>query len=439
MFIKCKINNINIFVPSNSTVLEACLSLGVDLPRFCYHHRLSVAGNCRMCLVEIEKAPKPLASCALPVANNMSIFIDTPMVQKARENVIEALLLYHPLDCPICDQGGECDLQDQSRMFGSSLSRVISNRREVEDKECGPVIKTIMTRCIHCTRCVRYASEVAGAHTFGTLNRGHNTEIGFYSDTMFDSEVSGNVIELCPVGALTSKAYAFRVRPWDLQTVEGIDFLDAFGSNLFVDIYQSSVYRITPRLCEDLNQEWLNDKIRFSFDSINNFRLRQLYLKNNTFKSLKKCDPGDSLFEALSFPFTSLSIVFFFFLIFVLNMSLLIRSFFAYSFYPFFYDWYFHLWFRANLLLSSFYFLFFKEESTNFSSFFNTFFSRVSTKNVLFLVDNNFVDHHSLELLKLWEHKLSNVRLRSIESSIKKFRILSSWGLYVYFFLLRVE
>ncbi len=207
------INDQTVLVPKGSTVLEACRFVGIDIPRFCYHDRLSVAGNCRMCLVEIEKTPKPIASCAMPVTHQMVVYTDTPLVKKARENVLETLLLNHPLDCPICDQGGECDLQDQTREYGSDYTRFYTAKRAVEDKYCGPLIKTIMTRCIHCTRCVRYAAEVAGVDILGTLNRGGHTEIGAYLTRVFQTEIAGNVIDLCPVGALTSKVYAFKARP----------------------------------------------------------------------------------------------------------------------------------------------------------------------------------------------------------------------------------
>ena len=229
--VKVFINNEITYVPSNSTVLEACESIGIEVPRFCFHERLSVAGNCRMCLVELEKSPKPVASCAMPVMNNMQVFTDTPLVKKAREGVLEFLLMNHPLDCPICDQGGECDLQDQAMFFGSDKSRFFEYKRGVEDKNCGPLIKTIMTRCIHCTRCVRFAMDIAGVEDLGTTNRGRDTEIGTYVGKIFQSELSGNVVDLCPVGALTSKPYTFIARPWELRSTETIDISDAVGSN----------------------------------------------------------------------------------------------------------------------------------------------------------------------------------------------------------------
>lgn len=211
--ISIKINDLKISINPGITILEACKFVGISIPRFCYHETLSIAGNCRMCLVEVEGLEKPVASCLTEVSNNLSIFTDTPFVKKARENVIETLLLNHPLDCPICDQAGECDLQDQTKTFGNDLSRFFFHKRGVEDKNCGPLIKTIMTRCIHCTRCVRYGTEVAGIEFFGTLNRGTSTEIGSYIPKFFQSEISGNIIDLCPVGALTSKPYAFKARP----------------------------------------------------------------------------------------------------------------------------------------------------------------------------------------------------------------------------------
>lgn len=275
------INDQTVLVPKGSTVLEACRFVGIDIPRFCYHDRLSVAGNCRMCLVEIEKTPKPIASCAMPVAHQMVVYTDTPLVKKARENVLETLLLNHPLDCPICDQGGECDLQDQTRAYGSDYTRFYVEKRTVEDKYCGPLIKTIMTRCIHCTRCVRYAAEIAGVDILGTLNRGGHTEIGSYITRIFQTEIAGNVIDLCPVGALTSKPYAFTARPWELRTAESIDVLDSLGSNIFIDFKETEALRVLPRLNEDVNEEWISDRIRFSYDAIRRQRISDIYLRIN--------------------------------------------------------------------------------------------------------------------------------------------------------------
>jgi NADH-quinone oxidoreductase chain G len=285
--IKVFINNEVAYVPSNSTVLEACESIGIEIPRFCFHERLSVAGNCRMCLVEIEKTPKPVASCAMPVMNNMQVFTDTPLVKKAREGVLEFLLLNHPLDCPICDQGGECDLQDQAMFFGSDKSRFFEDKRGVEDKNCGPLIKTIMTRCIHCTRCVRFAADIAGVEDLGTTNRGRDTEVGTYVSKVFQSELSGNVIDLCPVGALTSKPYAFIARPWELRSTETVDISDAVGSNIRVDFKETEIVRVLPRLNEGINEEWISDKTRFNFDSLKKQRIDSPYIKRN--KSLEPC------------------------------------------------------------------------------------------------------------------------------------------------------
>jgi len=275
------INNQKILVPRGSSILEACKQLGIDIPRFCYHENLAVAGNCRMCLVEIEKSPKPVAACAMPVANNMVIFTDTPLVKKARENVLESLLLNHPLDCPICDQGGECDLQDQTKIFGSDYSRMYYKKRSVVDKYCGPLIKTIMTRCIHCTRCVRFATEIAGIDTLGTLKRGTETEIGSYIDRVLQSEISGNVIDLCPVGALTSKPYAFTARPWELRKFATIDTLDSVGSNIIVELKETEIVRILPRYSSSINLEWITDKIRFSYDSLKKLRINASFIKKN--------------------------------------------------------------------------------------------------------------------------------------------------------------
>lgn len=267
------IDNIPVSVSKNSTVLQACDSLGIDVPRFCFHERLLIAGNCRMCLVEIEKSPKPVASCALPVSEGMKVFTKTPLVKKAQEGVLEFLLLNHPLDCPICDQGGECDLQDQAMLFGSDSSRFYEYKRGVEDKDCGPLIKTIMTRCIHCTRCVRFSTEIAGVPDLGTLGRGTNTQIGTYIEKVLTSELSGNIIDLCPVGALTSKPYAFKARSWELKAVESIDLSDSCGSNIIINSKGTEIMRVLPSLNENINEEWISDKTRFSYDGLSVQRL----------------------------------------------------------------------------------------------------------------------------------------------------------------------
>jgi NADH-quinone oxidoreductase chain G len=300
--IKIKVNGSLFLVKSNISVLEACKYIGIDIPRFCYHEMLSVAGNCRMCLVEIEKSPKPIASCALPVTNNMQILVNTPLVKKSRENVIEMLLLNHPLDCPICDQGGECDLQDQTKIFGGDFSRFFFKKTGVEDKECGPLIKTIMTRCIHCTRCVRFGSEISGVDFLGTLNRGGSTEIGGYVSTMFNSEISGTVIDLCPVGALTSKPYAFKSRPWEIKSSESIDLTDSLGSNIFVNFKGSEVVRILPKNNSEINESIISDKARFSYDSLKNQRLQKIYLRFIANKSTEyKILHWKELFKKLDF------------------------------------------------------------------------------------------------------------------------------------------
>uniref|UniRef100_A0A224XJ10 NADH-ubiquinone oxidoreductase 75 kDa subunit, mitochondrial n=1 Tax=Panstrongylus lignarius TaxID=156445 RepID=A0A224XJ10_9HEMI len=266
-----------VMVLPGTTVLQAAAMVGVEIPRFCYHERLSVAGNCRMCLVEVEKSPKPVAACAMPVMKGWRIKTNSEMTRKAREGVMEFLLVNHPLDCPICDQGGECDLQDQSMAFGSDRSRFtdidFTGKRAVEDKDVGPLIKTIMTRCIHCTRCIRFASEVAGIDDLGTTGRGSDMQVGTYVEKFFLSELSGNVIDLCPVGALTSKPYAFTARPWETRRTESIDVLDAVGSNIIVSTRTGEVMRILPRVNEDVNEEWLSDKGRFSYDGLKRQRL----------------------------------------------------------------------------------------------------------------------------------------------------------------------
>jgi NADH-quinone oxidoreductase subunit G len=275
--ISVKIDHIEFLVKPKISILEACKSLGITIPRFCYHETLSVAGNCRMCLVEIEGLEKPVASCVTEVDNNMSILINSTFVKKARENVVETLLINHPLDCPICDQAGECDLQDQTKNFGSDYSRFFFNKRGVEDKNCGPLIKTIMTRCIHCTRCVRFSSEVAGLDYLGTFNRGTSTEIGNYVSKMFKSEISGNIIDLCPVGALTSKPYAFKSRPWELKLNESIDLTDSAGSNIYVNFKESEIFRIIPKPCSSINDSIISDKARFSYDALKNNRIENLF------------------------------------------------------------------------------------------------------------------------------------------------------------------
>ncbi|XP_032386158.1 NADH-ubiquinone oxidoreductase 75 kDa subunit, mitochondrial isoform X1 [Etheostoma spectabile] len=271
-----------IMVEPGTTVLQACEKVGMQIPRFCYHERLSVAGNCRMCLVEIEKVPKPVAACAMPVMKGWNILTNSDKTRKAREGVMEFLLANHPLDCPICDQGGECDLQDQSMQFGSDRSRFTESKRAVEDKNIGPLIKTIMTRCIQCTRCVRFASEIAGVEDLGTTGRGNDLQIGTYVEKMFMSELSGNVIDICPVGALTSKPYAFTARPWETRKTESIDVLDAVGSNIVVTTRGGEVMRILPRLNEDVNEEWISDKTRFAYDGLKRQRLTQPMVKNES-------------------------------------------------------------------------------------------------------------------------------------------------------------
>lgn len=277
--IKVEVNGNEVEIPNGATVYNACEEAGVYIPHFCYHDRLSIAGNCRMCLVEVEKSPKPVASCAMPAMPGMKIFTDTKVVKKAREGVMEFLLANHPLDCPICDQGGECDLQDQSEQYGQAYSRQRFPKRGVEDKDFGPLVKTTMTRCIHCTRCVRFSEEVAGFDMLGTTGRGNNMEIGTYVNVKYDSELSGNIVDLCPVGALTSKPYAFRARPWELNHTESIDVHDAVGSSIRIDHRGTNVMRILPRLNEDVNEEWLADKSRFSYDGLYLQRVDQPLLR----------------------------------------------------------------------------------------------------------------------------------------------------------------
>ncbi len=276
---KIVINDQEIEVPEGVTVLQAAEMLGVEIPVFCYHPRLSIAGNCRMCLVEVEKSPKPVASCAMPVTEGMVVRTHTPMVHEARKGVLEFLLINHPLDCPICDQGGECDLQDITMGYGPSTSRFAENKRAIKDKYFGPLIKTHMTRCIHCTRCIRFADEVAGTPELGATSRGELMEVGTYIEKALTSELSGNMIDICPVGALTSKPYAFKARSWELESTDTIDVFDAVGSNVRVDARGTEVMRVLPRLHEDINEEWLADKARFAIDGLKYQRIDVPYVR----------------------------------------------------------------------------------------------------------------------------------------------------------------
>ena len=278
---KLKVNDIEVEVEDGLTVLQACEKAGAEIPRFCYHEKLSIAGNCRMCLVEMEKSPKPIASCAMPAADGMNIKTNTPFVEKARKGVMEFLLANHPLDCPVCDQGGECDLQDQSMFYGVDKSRFKENKRSVPEKHMGPLIKTQMTRCIHCTRCVRFATEVAGVSELGAIGRGEDMQITTYLEQSMQSELSANVIDLCPVGALTSKPYVFEARPWELKKTETVDVMDAVGSNVRVDTYDWEVKRVLPIINEDINEEWISDKTRYACDGLLNQRLDTPFIKYN--------------------------------------------------------------------------------------------------------------------------------------------------------------
>ncbi|MGN6489142.1 MAG: NADH-quinone oxidoreductase subunit NuoG, partial [Devosia sp.] len=285
-----KVDGQLIEVPDYFTLMQAAEAAGAEIPRFCYHERLSVAGNCRMCLVEVKGGPpKPQASCAMgvkdlrpgPNGEPPEIFTNTPMVKKAREGVMEFLLINHPLDCPICDQGGECDLQDQAMAYGVDSSRFVENKRAVEDKYMGPLVKTSMNRCIQCTRCVRFITEVAGTAEMGAIGRGEDMEITTYLEQALSSELQGNVIDLCPVGALTSKPYAFQARPWELVKTESIDVMDAVGSAIRVDSRGREVMRILPRVNEAINEEWISDKTRYVWDGLRSQRLDRPYVRQN--------------------------------------------------------------------------------------------------------------------------------------------------------------
>ncbi len=278
---KLFVDDVEVEVPTGTSVLQACEVAGREIPRFCYHERLSVAGNCRMCLVEVEKAPKPIASCAYPVAEGMKVFTDTPLVRNARRGVMEFLLINHPLDCPICDQGGECDLQDQALGYGRDFSRFQEQKRAVKDKYVGPLIKTIMTRCIHCTRCIRFATEVAGVPELGATGRGETMEVGTYIEKALTTELSGNLIDICPVGALTSRPYAFVARPWELTKTDSVDVLDAVGAAIRIDTRGPEVLRILPRTNDDVNEEWLGDRSRFAFDGLKRRRLDRPWIRRD--------------------------------------------------------------------------------------------------------------------------------------------------------------
>ena len=279
--VKLTIDGKEVEAESGMTVMQACELVGIEIPRFCYHERLSIAGNCRMCLVSMERAPKPIASCAMPVGEGMVITTNSSEVHKMRKGVMEFLLINHPLDCPICDQGGECDLQDQAMSYGSDRSRFEENKRAVNVKYMGPLISTTMTRCIHCTRCIRFASEVAGVPELGATGRGEHMEVGTYIGKALTSELSGNMIDLCPVGALTNSPYAFNARPWELKKTESFDVTDAIGSNIRIDARGPEVKRILPRLNEDVNEEWISDKARFSCDGLKNQRLDTPYIRHD--------------------------------------------------------------------------------------------------------------------------------------------------------------
>jgi len=294
MPVKLTIDGQEVEAEAGTTILQVADYLGIEVPRFCYHERLAIAGNCRMCLVEVEKSPKPVASCAMPVAEGMVVKTNTPMVKKAREGVLEFLLINHPLDCPICDQGGECDLQDETMAYGRGKSRFDENKRAVEDKDFGPIVKGTMTRCIHCTRCIRFITDVAGVPELGATGRGEHMEVGTYVEKALSSELSGNIIDLCPVGALTSRPYAFTARSWELKKTESIDVLDALGSNVRIDSRGNAVMRILPAINDDINEEWLGDKSRNSYDGLLRQRLDRPYVRNKKGK-LEAASWGDAL------------------------------------------------------------------------------------------------------------------------------------------------
>jgi NADH-quinone oxidoreductase subunit G len=285
---KLTINGTEVEVENGTSILQAAEQVGVEVPRFCYHDKLSVPANCRMCLVEVKGGPpKPVASCAMACADGMEVETDSDMVHRARKSVMEFLLINHPLDCPICDQGGECDLQDQAAAYGYDRSRYTEDKRAVKDKELGPLVKTVMTRCIQCTRCIRFGEEIAGIDSLGLLNRGEDVEIGTYVEKAMESELSGNLIDVCPVGALTSKPYAFTARPWELRKTETIDVMDGVGSNIRIDAKGREIMRVVPRLNESVNEVWISDKARFSYDGLKKRRLDRPWVRNTKTKKLE--------------------------------------------------------------------------------------------------------------------------------------------------------
>jgi len=286
--IKIIIDNTALKVKNNYNIIQACNENNINIPKFCYHQELSIAGNCRMCLVEVKGVHKPIASCAIPVASDMVVYTNSKLVKKAREGILEFILINHPLDCPICDQGGECDLQDQSLVFGSDRGRFYEYKRAVNDKDCGPFIKTIMTRCIHCTRCVRFLDEVSGFKYLGLIGRGPKIEISNYINKIIYSELSGNIVDLCPVGALTLKTYSFRARPWELNYFNSLDLLDPFHLNVRIDIRDLKILRVLPIYNNVLKENWITDITRYAYDGFNNFRLLNPLSKtdNNKFISL---------------------------------------------------------------------------------------------------------------------------------------------------------
>src|SRR5213078_248897 len=276
---KVTVDGIALEVAAGTTILQACQQAGVEIPHFCYHERLNIAGNCRMCLVEVERSPKPVASCAMPVAEGNVILTQSEKAKKARHGVMEMLLINHPLDCPICDQGGECDLQDQAMAYGFDRSRYHENKRAVPDKELGPLVKTSMNRCIQCTRCVRFAAEIAGVEELGATGRGEQMEITTYVQHALTTELAGNLVDICPVGALTSKPYAYEARPWELRKTDSVDVFDGLGANIRVDARGDVVMRVLPRLNDDINEEWIGDKSRHAIDGLRYQRLDRPYVR----------------------------------------------------------------------------------------------------------------------------------------------------------------
>ena len=421
------LNDRTLFVRSGFVVLQTCRDFGFDLPRFCYHEKLSISGNCRMCLIECDNTIKLLASCAIPVLNNLTIYTHSVRVKRARRYILEFLLSSHPLDCPVCDQGGECDLQDLSMLFGCDRGRFFNeHKRAVEDKDVGPFIKTIMTRCIHCTRCVRFFTEISGFEDLGLSGRGMSMEIGTYINNLFLDELSGNIIDLCPVGALTSKPYNFMARSWELLPTNSIDIFDCIGSNIRIDSYMNKIMRIIPRLNEWINEDWISNKIRFSYDS--------LFIQRLFFPMLKLYHyfpPYSYLFKHIRINWLLSFYFLFYYLLhkFLYNFEIICGFFLDFET-LYFYKKFFNFLGCNNLLISDYNFILNLDFQNQFN--FNLNLVELEYLETLFLISTNL----RLEL------PILNVRLRKNFVHKKSKLIIFSFGLgvnYLTFFIKNIS